>query len=76
MLGVKWEQIFQANNVHIWLKNENAKKYYTNEVTNQKHRSPNKWRGNRQTTWKRIQNTDSKDDQKPWKQNGENAIIN
>ena len=27
---------------------------------------------NRQTTWKRIQNNDSKDDQKPWKQNGEN----
>ena len=26
--------------------------------------SPNKWRGNRQTTWKRIQNNDSKDDQK------------
>lgn len=25
VLGVKWEQIFQANNVHIWLKNENAK---------------------------------------------------
>ena len=33
----------------------------------------NKWRGNRQTTWKRIQNNNSKDDQKPWKQNGENA---
>ena len=38
-------------------------KYYTNEGANQKHRIPNKWRGNRQTTWKRIQNTDSKDDQ-------------
>ena len=25
--------------------------------------SPNKWRGNRQTTWKIIQNNDSKDDQ-------------
>ena len=24
-------------------------------------RSPNKWRGNRQTTWKRIQNNDNKD---------------
>ena len=45
-----------------------------------KHRSPNKWRGNRQTTWKRIlimivemiveiiSNNDSRDDQKPWKQ--------
>ena len=30
-------------------------------------------RGNRQTTWKVIQNNDSKDDQKPWKQNGENT---
>ena len=28
--------------------------------------SPNKWRGNRQTTWKIIQNNDSKDDQKPY----------
>ena len=48
-------------------------KYYTNEEINKKHRSPNKWRGNRQTTWKRIQNNDSKDDQKPWKQNAENT---
>ena len=32
--------------------------------------------GNRQTTWKRIQNNGSKDDQKPWKQNGENARVN
>ena len=31
---------------------------------------------NRQITWKKIQNNDSKDDQKPWKQNGENARIN
>ena len=29
-----------------------------------RNRSPNKWRGNRQTTWKRIQNNDSKDDKK------------
>ena len=42
---------------------ENAEKYYTNEGTNQKHRSLNKWRGNRQITWKRIQNNNSKDDQ-------------
>ena len=28
--------------------------------------SPNKWRGNRQTTWKRIQNNDNKGDQKPY----------
>ena len=32
--------------------------------------------GNRQTTWKRIQNNDSKNDQSPWKQNEENARIN
>ena len=32
-----------------------------------KNTSPNKWRGNRQTTWKRIQNNDSKNDQNPWK---------
>ena len=31
---------------------------------------------NRQTPWKRIQNNDDKDDQKPWKQNGENVRIN
>ena len=35
-----------------------------------------KWRGNRQSTWRRIQNNDSKDDQKHWKQNGENEVIN
>ena len=51
-------------------------KYWTNEGTNQKHTSPNKWRENKQTTWKRIQNNDSKDDIKPWKQNGGNARIN
>ena len=28
-------------------------------------RSQNKWRWNRQTTWKRIQKNDSKDNQKP-----------
>ena len=32
-----------------------------------RNRSPSKWR-NRQTTWIKIQNNDSKDDQKPWKQ--------
>ena len=26
--------------------------------------------------WKRIQNNDSKDGQKPWKQNGENTRMN
>ena len=35
-----------------------------------------KWRGNRKTTWKKIQKNDSKDDQKPWKQNGENERNN
>jgi len=30
---------------------------------------------NRQTTQKRIQNNDNKDNQKPWKQMGENARI-
>jgi len=33
----------------------------------------NQWRGNRQTTWKRMCYNDSKDDQKSWKQNGENV---
>ena len=47
-----------------------------NEGTNYKHRSPNKWRGNRKITWKRIQHNDNQDDQKPWKQNGENESIN
>ena len=28
-----------------------------------------------QVTWKRIQHNDSKDDQKPWKQNSESARI-
>ena len=41
-----------------------------------KKKSPNKWRGDRQTTWKGIQNNDSKDDQKSWKQNREDARIN
>ena len=34
-----------------------------NTTQMKKYTSPNKWRGNRQTTWKRIQNNDSKDDQ-------------
>ena len=41
-----------------------------------RNRSTNQWRGNMQTTWKRIQNNDSKDDQNPWKQKGENVRIN
>ena len=44
-----------------------------NTTQMKKHRSPNKWKGNRQTTWKIIQNNDSKNDQNPWKQNGESA---
>ena len=39
-------------------------------------RSPNKWKGKGQITWKWMQNNDSKGDQNPWKQNGENAKIN
>ena len=47
--------------------NEKVEKYYKHEGTNQKHRSPNKRRGTRQTTWKRIQNNDSKNDKKTLK---------
>ena len=47
--------------------NEKVEKYYTNEGTNQKHRSPNRRRGSRQTPWKIIQNNDSKDYQKTLK---------
>ena len=57
---------------HKFKKIMKRQKYHINEGTHYKHRSPNKWRGNRQTTWKRIQNNDSKDDQKTWKQNVEN----
>ena len=54
--------------------NEKSEKYSTNERVKkkkkQKHRSQNKWTGNRQTTWKKKnQNNDSKDYQTPWKQN-------
>ena len=35
-----------------------------------------KQRGNKQSTWKRIQNNESKDTLKTWKQNGENARNN
>ena len=56
--------------------NEKTEKYYTNEGINWKHRCPNKWRGNSLSTWKKIQHNDSKDDKKPWKQNGEDARIN
>ena len=31
---------------------------------------PNKREGDRESTWKIIQNNDSKNDQKSWKQNG------
>ena len=31
---------------------------------------PNKRGGDKESTWKRIQNNDSKDDPKSWKQNG------
>ena len=42
----------------------NRQRNTTQMKENQKHRSPNKSRGNRKTTQKRIQN-DSKDDHKP-----------
>ena len=42
----------------------------TTQMKDKLETSPNKWRGNRKITWKGIQNNDSKDDQKPWKQNG------
>ena len=45
------------------IKKGKTEKYCTNEGTNQRHRSPNKLRGNREITKKRIQNDDSKDDQ-------------
>ena len=31
---------------------------------------PNKWTGNKQSIWKRIQSNNSKDDPKSWKYNG------
>ena len=33
------------------------------------------WTDTDTDTWKIIQNNDSKDDQKPWKQNGENTWL-
>ena len=54
-----WEKE-TSNTVSLKKKKEKAEKYYTNKGTNYKYRSPNKWRGNRQTTWKRIQNNNSK----------------
>ena len=57
-----WEEE-TSNTISLKKNNEKAEKYYTNEGTNQKHRSPNKLRGNRKITKKRIQNDDSKDDQ-------------
>ena len=52
---------------------EKTEKYSTNERIMYKHTRPNKWRWNKQSTWKRIQNNDSKDASKTWKYNGENA---
>jgi len=46
-------------------RNTTQMKEQTRSQTNKQ--SPNKWRGNMQTTWKRIQNNGIKDDQKPWK---------
>ena len=46
-------------------KQEHTEKYSTNE--RQKLIRPNKQRGNKQSTWKRIQNNDSKNVPKTWK---------
>ena len=35
--------------------------------------SPNKWRGNKQATWKRIQSNDSKEDKKTFEKKKGNA---
>ena len=48
-------------------KNEMTKKYVTDEWARWKPTRPNKWRGNRQPTWKRVQSNDSKDDPKSQK---------
>ena len=66
-------QLIKINEKKKEKNDEKAEKGYINEGTNYKHRNSNKWRGNRQISWKTIQNNDSKGDQKPWKQNGEKA---
>ena len=47
--------------------NEKTEKHTADEGARQKPTRPNKWRGNRQSTWKRTQNNDSKYDPKSWK---------
>ena len=47
--------------------NEKTEKNTADEQARQKLTRPNKWRGNKQSTWKIIQNNDSKDDPKSWK---------
>ena len=42
----------------------------TKTKKNKKTLRPNKWRGNKLSTCKRIQSNDSKDNPKSWKQNG------
>ena len=46
--------------------NEKTEKHTADENVRQKRTRPNKWSGNKQSTWKRIQNYDSKDDPKSW----------
>ena len=47
--------------------NEKTENHTADGGARQKPTRPNKWRENRQSTWKRIQNNDSKDDPKSWK---------
>ena len=50
--------------------NEKTEKYSAGKGTWLMPTKPNKRGGDRESTWKRIQNNDSKDDPKSWKQNG------
>lgn len=47
--------------------NELTEKYVSDEWTRQNHTKTTKWRGVRQSTWKKIQSTDNKDDPTSWK---------
>ena len=44
-----------------------TEKHTADEGARQKPTRPKKWRGKRQSTWKTIQNNDSKEDPKSWK---------
>ena len=51
-----------------------TEKHIADEGARQKPTRPNKWRGNRQSIWKRIQNNDSKDVEKNIKFPTSNSI--